>query len=160
MTPYENGSYPSLYYMFRYKDNNTRIGHWDYDPMYYVLPSTYGGYYKASDSEFTIVSLSLEGHQFPSRQIDIQAAALIGKQYPTSIQNGTVYGFEGKYSDWSNTQTITIAASLNSPTPMPTPITTGNLALTLTISVIVVIIALAIIQLLYRRHRKTADRGK
>src|SRR5665647_1898307 len=56
LTPYENGSYPSLYYMFRFGDNNTRIGSWDYDPMYFVLPSTYGGYYKASDSDFTTVS--------------------------------------------------------------------------------------------------------
>src|SRR5665648_370788 len=70
VTPYENGSYPSLYYMFRFKDNNTMIGHWDYDPMYFVLPSTYGGYHKASDSDFTTVSLSLEGKQFPSGQID------------------------------------------------------------------------------------------
>ena len=116
LTPYENGSYPSLYYMFRYKDNNTRIGAWDYDPIYYVLPSTYGGYYKASGSDFTKVSLSLEGKQFPSGQIDIQAVALIGKQYPTNEQNGTVYAFEGEYSGWSNTQAIAVPSSSNSPT--------------------------------------------
>lgn len=111
LTPYENGSYPRLYYGFRFKDHNEKIGFWDYDPVYFVLPSTYGGYYKASDSDFTVVSLSLEGHHFPSGQIDIQAFALVGNQYPTNMQNGTVYGFEGVISGWSNTQPITIPAS-------------------------------------------------
>ena len=117
LTPYENGSYPNLYYMFRFKDNNTMIGQWDYDPMYYVLPSTYGGYHKASDSDFTTVSLSLEGKQFPSGQIDIQVIALIGNQYPTNEQNGTVYAFEGETSDWTAHQYIAISSSSSSPTP-------------------------------------------
>jgi len=112
LTPYENGSYPSLYYMFRFKDHNTEEGFWDYDPVYFVLPSTYGGYYKASDSDSTVVSLSLEGHHFPSGQIDIQAIALVGNQYPTNMQNGTVYGFEGVTSSWSNYQTLTISENL------------------------------------------------
>jgi hypothetical protein len=109
LTSYENGSYPSLYYGFRFKDHDAGIGFWDYDPIYFVLPSTYGGYYKASDSDFTVVSL---GYHFPSGQIDIQAFALVGNQYPTNMQNGTVYGFEGVISGWSNTQTITIPTSL------------------------------------------------
>jgi hypothetical protein len=108
LAPYKNGSYPSLYYMFRFKDHDTEEGFWDYDPVYFVLPSTYGGYYKASNSEFTVISLSLEGHHFPSGQIDIQAIALVGNQYPTNMQNGTVYGFEGEISGWSNYQTLTI----------------------------------------------------
>jgi hypothetical protein len=112
LTSYENGSYPSLYYGFRFKDHDAGIGFWDYDPIYFVLPSTYGGYYKASDSDSTVVSLSLEGYHFPSGQIDIQAFALVGNQYPTNMQNGTVYGFEGVISGWSNTQTITIPTSL------------------------------------------------
>ena len=121
LTPYENGSYPTLYYMFRFKDHNTEEGFWNYDPIYFVLPSTYGGYHKASDSEFTEVSLSLEGHQFPSGQIDIQAIALIGNQYPTNMQNGTVYGFEGETSDWSNYQTLTIEEAAPAPEPEPEP---------------------------------------
>ena len=100
LTPYENGSYPSLYYMFRFKDNNTAIGNWDYDPMYFVLPSTYEGYHKASDSDFTTVLLSLKGKQYPSGQIDIQVIALIGIQYPTFDQQkvGRMvhYAFEGE----------------------------------------------------------------
>ncbi len=113
LTSYENGSYPNLYYMFRFKDHYTEEGYWDYDPPYYVLPSTYGGYHEASDSEFTVVSLSLEGHTFPSGQIDIQAIALVGNQYPTNIQNGTVYAFEGVTSSWSNYQTLNINENLS-----------------------------------------------
>jgi len=112
LTPYENGSYPSLYYMFRFKDHNTEEGFWDYDPVYFVLPSTYGGYHEASDSEFTVISISLEGHHFPSGLIDIQAIALVGNQYLTNMQNGTVYGFDGEISGWSNTQTLTVGENL------------------------------------------------
>jgi len=111
ITPYENDSYPSLYYMFRFKDHYTEEGFWYYDPVYFVLPSTYGGYHKASDSDSTVITLSLERHQFPSGQIDIQAIALAGNQYPTNMQNGTVYGFDGITSSWSNYQTLTIPAS-------------------------------------------------
>jgi len=119
LVPYENGSYPSLYYMFRFGDSNTRIGSWDYDPMYFVLPSTYGGYYKASSTDFTTISLSIEGKQFPSGQIGIQAVALIGNQYPTNEQreNRTVYAFEGASSGWTAPQYTSINASSSSPTP-------------------------------------------
>ena len=119
LTPYENGSYPGLYYVFRYGDNNTRIGSWNYDPIYFVLPSTFGGYHKASDSDFTIISLSLEGKQFPSGQIGVQVGALIGNQYPTKEQNGTVYGFDGVFSGWSNPQTIALSDESVSPSPIP-----------------------------------------
>jgi parallel beta-helix repeat protein len=112
LTPYENGSYPSLYYMFKYKDHNERVGFEYYDPVYFVLPSTYGGYYKASDSDFTVVSLSIEGRHFPSGQIDIQAIAHVGNQYPTDMQNGTVYGFEGVVGSWSDIQTISFEETI------------------------------------------------
>jgi hypothetical protein len=116
LSSYENGSYPNLYYGFRFKDLNARIGFWDYDPIFFVGSSTYRGYYKASDSDFTVVSLSLGGYHFSSGQIDIQAIALVGNQYPTDMQNGTVYGFEGEISGWSNTQTLIITSS-SSPSP-------------------------------------------
>ena len=45
----------SLYYGFRFKDH-MNIQDWNYAPLYYVLPSTYGTYYNASDSEYTVVS--------------------------------------------------------------------------------------------------------
>ena len=119
LSSYENGSYPSLYYGFRFKDPNATIGFWDYDPIFFVGPSTYGGYYEASDSDFTVVLLSLEGYDFPSGQVGIQAIALVGNQYQTDIQNGTVYGFDGVMSGWSSTQTITIGESQTSPEPTP-----------------------------------------
>jgi hypothetical protein len=141
LTSYENGSYPSLYYGFRFKDHNERIGFWDYDPPYFVLPSTYGGYYKAADSDFTVVSLSLERYNFPSGHIDIQALALVGNQYPTTMQNGTVYGFKGVISGWSNTQTLTIGENLSSSTEL--------------IVIVVVIVAAVIVVLLsYFKKRK------
>jgi len=141
LTPYENGSYPNLYYMFRFKDHDTEEGFWDYDPVYFVLPSTYGGYYKASDSDFTVASLSLEGHHFPSGQIDIQAIALAGNQYPTNMQNGTVYGFEGEIGGWSNYQTLTISENV----PYSTEL----------VIVVVVAVAVAVLGVTYRRKLNT-----
>jgi len=141
LTSYENGSYPNLYYGFRFKDHNARIGFWDYDPPYFVLPSTYGGYYKASDSDFTVVSLSLEDYDFPSGQIDIQAVALVGNQYPTNMQNGTVYGFEGVISGWSNTQTLTISENLPSSTE-------------LIVIVVAIVAAGIVVSLVYFKKRK------
>ena len=141
LTSYENGSYPNLYYGFRFKDHNERIGFWDYDPPYFVLPSTYGGYYKASDSDFTVVSLSLEDYDFPSGQIDIQAVALVGNQYPTNMQNGTVYGFEGVISGWSNTQTLTISENLPSSTE-------------LIVIVVAIVAAGIVVSLVYFKKRK------
>jgi hypothetical protein len=141
LTPYENGSYPNLYYMFRFKDHDTEEGFWDYDPVYFVLPSTYGGYYKASDSDFTVVSLSLEGHHFPSGHIDIQAIALAGNQYPTNMQNGTVYGFEGEIGGWSNYQTLTISENL----PYSTEL----------VIVVVVVATVAVLGITYRRKLNT-----
>lgn len=138
LTLFENGSYPDLYYMFRFKDHNAKEGFWDYDPQYFVLPSTYGGYYEASNSEFTIVSTSLEGHHFPSGQIDIQAIALVGNQYPTNLQNGIVYGFEGETSSWSNYQTLTVSENL--------PFSIGGIIF------LVVIVIVLVVNLVYRQR--------
>jgi len=149
LTSYENGSYPSLYYMFRFKDHYTEEGFWDYDPVYFVLPSTYGGYYKAFDSDSTVVSLSLEGHHFPSGQIDIQAIALAGNQYPTNMQNGTVYGFDGVTSSWSNYQTLTINENL------PSSNEQSVFQTSIRIAIIVAVVAAVIVGLLvYFKKRK------
>lgn len=156
LSSYENGSYPSLYYGFRFKDSNATIGFWDYDPIFFVGPSTYGGYYKASDSEFTVVSLSLGGYHFSSGQIDIQAIALVGNQYPTDMQNGTVYGFEGEMSGWSNTQTLIITSS-SSPSPTsPDPDTqqTDVVQVILALALIVIVIGAGLGLLIYLIKRK------
>jgi hypothetical protein len=154
LSSYENGSYPSLYYGFRFKDSNATIGFWDYDPIFFVGPSTYGGYYKASDSEFTVVSLSLGGYHFSSGQIDIQAIALVGNQYPTDMQNGTVYGFEGEMSGWSNTQTLIITSS-SSPSPTsPDTQQTDVVQVILALALIVIVIGAGLGLLIYLIKRK------
>ena len=136
LTPYENGTYPSLYYMFKYKDHNERVGFEYYDQVYFVLPSTYGGYYKASDSDFTVVSLSLEGRQFPSEQIDVQVIALVGNQYPTDLQGGSVYGFEGVVGNWSDIQTVTFEENADIPEFPSWTILVAGLSVVLILSII------------------------
>lgn len=44
------------------------------------------------------------------------------------------------------------------PTPIPTPITISDFALTLTFLAVIVIVASALVLLLYRRHRRAADK--
>jgi len=164
LTLYENGSYPNLYYMFRIQDHNLGYPNWMIEPNYFVGSISYGEYYKASDSEFTVVSLS---YNFPSDQIDIQTMALIGNQVPytdPAVQE-TLYKFDGENSGWSNTQTVTIPASSSSLTPSPTsPIPTTNtgsltesfptLLLAVALILLAVVIALVV---LYKRNRKPAE---
>ena len=106
-----NSSNSSLYYGFRFKDHEN-IQDWNYDPPYYVLPSSYGTLYEASNSDYTVVSFTLESYPLTgilgSGKIDVQVMALIGNEFPTNYENGTVYGFDGVTSVWSSTQTIAI----------------------------------------------------
>ena len=145
----------SLYYGFRFKDH-MNIQDWNYAPLYYVLPSTYGTYYKASDSEYTVVSFPLGKYPLTgilsSGQIDMQVVALIGNEVPTNYENGTVYTFIGATSGWSNIQTVAIPLS-----PSPT-INSGQHTLQaepLTILVVALIVVAVIIAsvILYRSLR-------
>ena len=118
-----NGSNPSLYYGFRFKDHEN-IQDWNYAPIYYVGSSSYGTYYKASDSDYTVVSFKLGSYPLTgilsSGRVDLQVITLIGNEVPTNEQNGTVNAFDGATSVWSNTQTITTPASTSSPSsPVP-----------------------------------------
>jgi len=157
LTPYENGSYPNLYYMFRIQDHNLGYPNWMIEPNYFVGSISYGEYYKASDSEFTVVSLS---YNFPSDQIDIQTMALVGNQVPytdPAVQE-ILYKFDGENSGWSNTQTITIPTA--STAPMPT-INTGSLTEPfpfplLVVASVIIAVAIALV-MLFRKHRKTAN---
>ena len=112
----------NLYYGFRFKDHMNSQD-WNYAPIYYVGSSSYGTYYKASDSDYTVVSFLLGSYPLTgildSGKIDMQVMALIGNEVPTNEQNGTVYGFNGVTSVWSNTQTITTGEISVSPTPTP-----------------------------------------
>lgn len=117
-----NISDPSLYYGFRFKDNNATIPDWNFAPIFFVGISSYGTYYKASTSDYTVVSFPMGNYPLTSiilgsGQVDVQVMTLIGKEVPTNYQNGTVYGFDGVTSVWSNTQTITIPTSSSSPSP-------------------------------------------
>ncbi len=116
-----NGKSPSLYYSFRFKDNNATIPDWNYAPVFYVGISSYGTYYKASGSDYNAVSFPLGNYPLTSilnsGRIDLQVMALIGNEVPTNYENGGIYGFDGSESIWSVTQTITIPNNSSSPTP-------------------------------------------
>ena len=150
----KNDSNPSLYYMFRFKDHEN-FQDWNYAPEYFVLPSTYGTYFMASNSDYSIVSFPIGTYPLVgllnSGYIDVQVIALIGNEVPTNYENGTVYGFDGVTGVWSSTQTIAVPLSSSS----PTPIGVGSSTLAFAISTIVMIIALVVILLFIRRHRKT-----
>ncbi len=152
----------SLFYAFRLKDH-VNSQEWNYAPIYYVGSSSYGTYYKASNSNYTIVSFPLGTYPLTnilgSGQIDLQVMALIGNEVPTNYENGTVYGFYGATSGWSNTQTISVPESSGS--PMPTvntgPHTESFPTLTVLVVALVVIAVVLASVLLFRRHRKTLD---
>jgi hypothetical protein len=129
---------------------------------YFFGYSSYGTYYKASASDYTIVSFPFENltYTLNSGRIDLQVMALIGNEIPSHEQNGRVYVFDGVISDWSNTQTITIIESNNSPTPTSTPPTDRNpphLDPTYYLIPVSVIVAIFIVLsvLLFIRHRKS-----
>ncbi len=155
LTPYENGSYPNLYYMFRIQDHNLGHPNWMIEPNYFVGFISYGEYYKASNSEFTLVSLS---YNFPSDQIDIQTMALVGNQVPYTdpAVHEILYKFDGENSDWSNTQTITIPTSSSSPTPTDNPTPHTPQTFTAVIASIIIAVVIACI-LLLRKHRKNVN---
>ena len=121
---------PHLYYGFRFKNPNSIIGNWEYDPIYFVGTSSYGTYYKASASDYTVISFPVDEYPFDginhhtgiskNGPVEMQVIALIGIEIPTTEQNGSVYRFEGETSDWSPTQTITISDESVSPSPSPT----------------------------------------
>jgi hypothetical protein len=165
-----NSSNPSLYYMFRFKDHEN-FQDWNYAPMYYVLPSTYGTYYKASTSDYTTLSFPIGTYPLTgilnSGQVDVQVMALIGNEVPTNYENETVYGFNGITSVWSNIQTITIPTSSISTTPNQTSSPTSTPYLPprnpphlepidylLPIIVISAVITIIIVSVLRYRHKK------
>jgi hypothetical protein len=128
-----DGSYPNLYYGFRFQDSTAIIGDYNYAPPYYVGKYSYGTYYKASNSDYTTVSLPLEGYHLnisPGEQINFQVIALVGHDFPNSYENGLVHGFEGVTSGWSK-QTVIISDDLtfitSTPAITPTPSATISL---------------------------------
>ncbi|MCW4025734.1 MAG: hypothetical protein NWF01_12010 [Candidatus Bathyarchaeota archaeon] len=130
-----NGDNPRLYYGFRFKDQAIPYN-WNYAPPFFVGISSYGTYYEASASEYTVVSFPFGEYPFESDNnragiseggpIDMQVMALIGIEVPTDLENGQVYYFEGVNINWSNTLTVTSRGSYTaSPSPTSTTIQTN-----------------------------------
>ena len=157
-----NGSDPNLYYGFRFKDNASR-SNWIIEPLYFVGISSYEPYYKASDLDYTNVTLSIDdyqGYRLPvfstGGQLDFQVLALVGNEIPFKFNNQTIYGFDGVTSVWSSTQTITIPHSSNS-TPTDTSSTGNSITSLLTSFALVAVavsVAVVISLLMYVRHLK------
>ncbi len=135
------------------------------------------GYIVQSNSDYTTISLSIEGQpdsplgSITGIQADIQVEALIGvvTGHLTLPTNGGFPSlspvFNGTESGWSNTQTIEVPANTLSEPPTP-PATNypsiSFLLVTNAISLIVIAILLAVIiaLLLLLRKRKTSNLSK
>ena len=98
-----SGNYTSLYYDVRFKGHYTDVWSYAYTD------------YNASDSDYTVISISLRqiGSVSVGGQIDFKVRALIGykitKAYDSILPPEMQYyqEFIGQAGDWSNTQTIT-----------------------------------------------------
>ncbi len=142
-----SGNYIGLYYNFRVK------GHYGDEWTYYPFGTNgvstwlYGRFdsgslsspeYPASNSDYTTASINFyslfnEQNVPAGSQLDFQVQVLIGQVniVYTELMAGDGYNFTGESSDWSNTQTITIANGATStsissstsanPTPTSTP---------------------------------------
>jgi len=179
-----SGNYITLYYNFRFK------GHygdeWTYYPFAGVQTThSWGGYsgtgnlspkYPASNSDYTVISINLGTlTSYPAgtqpipdgSQVDFQVQALIGHidPIPSGLLAGDFYNFTGESSDWSNTQTITIANGATStsisastsanPTPTSTPTPTVPEFPSITISSIIIVLLVVIVSLLlYMKKRR------
>ena len=99
-----SGNYTSLYYDVRFKGYYTDVWRYAYKD------------YNASDSDYTVLSISLRqiGSVSVGGKIDFQVRALIGykitKAYDSILPPEMRYYHEfiGQAGDWSSTQTITI----------------------------------------------------
>lgn len=106
---FANGSHTSLYYNIGIKGHYADKWTLAPDPHYY-------GYYNASTSDYTVISIRFSSYGLSGisagGQIDVQVEALIGidRQIPTMTPWGpsSVYEFTGETSGWSEIQTITI----------------------------------------------------
>ncbi len=132
-TPYTDasGNQTNLYYNFRIKgDYGTE---WDYYPFAPngVTTSRYGGIFGGnstespadlaqSNSEYTVITFQIPGvYRVPAdATLDVQAQAIVGYMVPSDyMMAGHVYVFTGQYSDWSNTQIVTLTGGESTTTP-------------------------------------------
>ena len=140
--------------------------------------SPYNAYPIQSNSDYTTISISIEGQMdsplgaIAGTKSDIQVEALIGYIHVVVIGFSTPWVFNGTESSWSNTQTLSIPANIPlSPTPAPSssPLTSTETAtstaassslisflLLISTIVIAILLAVIIVLLLLTRKRKTA----
>jgi hypothetical protein len=190
----------NLYYTVREKEHSS--DNWNDYPQYQgnYYPN---GNYPATNTDYTVMNFGFYGSLngpltlnpvLSGEQLDFQVKAAIGfyvtepyfppnQSYPPSSE-GTVQVFSGYFSDWSNTQTITIPESNTSststitPTPKATPsqtspspispmptINTGPhtepfpISTALVVAFILIAAVIASI-LILNSHRKTAKQSK
>jgi hypothetical protein len=138
-----SGNHTSLYYNLRFKGHYENETKWIYYP---VVPTDYGSashpvdpfqtgargsqYLDASHSQYSIFTLpKWQTSNIPEGgQLDVQVQALIGhdNKYDLGVvfMGGELikYYFEGEYTDWSDTQIVTIDKnSAITPTDISTP---------------------------------------
>jgi hypothetical protein len=124
-TPYINydSSKVNIYYQYRFKDHSS-----DSDPWTVIPSEQYSdNQHIQSASEYTIIPLKLytSGSAIQSGdQFDIQVRAFIGISPNNDDITSSAIPIESQIknnciSDWSTTQTLTIATSLTTPTPLP-----------------------------------------
>ena len=88
---------------------------------YTILHYTLGeiAYYPSSD--YPLSPSTFVGTIPTSGQVDFQVRAMIGYRDRGTYSNGIMpYVFKGEYSDWSNTQTLTIPSTSHAPSTLPT----------------------------------------
>jgi hypothetical protein len=171
-----SGNYTSLYYNLRFKGHYENETNWIYYP---VIPTDYGSashpvdpfqtgargsqYLDAFKSDYSIFTLpNWRVANVPQGgQIDVQVQTLIGHDNKHDWGMGQfgewiTYYFEGEYTDWSSTQTVTIDKNTAlTPTytpysPTSTP-TVPELSWLVVIPLLIVVLSIALIL----SHRKT-----
>jgi hypothetical protein len=183
-----SGNYTSLSYNLRFKGHYENETKWVYYP---VIPTDYGSashpvdpfqtgargskYLDASKSDYSVFTLpKWQVSNVPQGgQIDVQVQTLIGHDNMHDWGMGQfgeliTYYFEGEYTEWSSTQTVTIGqTSTSNPTQNPTQ-TPTNTVLSTPTPTVPEFSLLAILPLLFSmffitvilRHRKTISQNK
>jgi hypothetical protein len=134
--------------------------------------SPYNAYPIQSNSDYTTISISIEGQMdsplgaIAGTKSDIQVEALIGYIHVVVIGFSTPWVFNGTESSWSNTQTLSIPANIplsptpapssssSTPTLSPTKSAASSLALIIAVSLVVIAFLLAVIVALLFYIRK------
>jgi hypothetical protein len=161
-----NGNNIGLFY------NITMKGHYE-DTWNYAYNNPYRGLLNASDSNYTTISMPIGPHSrvplggYPLEgvdsgdSVDFQVQAQIGyynKSYtgmlaPVFVGGDFYYFFTGQTSGWSDTQTITIPASIPSLEPT-TYETSETLQLEIVIAAVIVVVLVSAGLLVFWKKRK------